>query len=70
MKNRNSDEILQYLASNGMLDIGNVERAIEMQKRKEYLSKHTQKNLAGERCLLAYLSSLWQKRSNLNQTEK
>lgn len=48
MKNRNSDEILQYIASSGMLDIGNVERAIDMQKNKEYLSKHTQKSGKGK----------------------
>lgn len=48
MKNRNSDEILQYIASSGMLDIGNVERAIDMQKNKEYLSKHTQKIWQGK----------------------
>lgn len=48
MKNFTSEEILQFAESNGMLNRGNVERAIDMQKREAYLSKHTQKIWQGK----------------------
>lgn len=40
MKN---DELLQFAVSNGMLDIENVERMLDMEKRNNYIKKHTQK---------------------------